>query len=123
MKIHDVTERLLRLIKPTECYPVLLVYVGINDTARHHFQDIVRDFEELGKKVKDLKAKLVISSLFPVVGHGPRREEKIVEVNKWLREWCGRERFGFLDHGWWFQHGGLLARDGLHLSDWRKHFC
>ena len=44
------------------------------------------------------------------------REEKIVEVNKWLQEWCRRERFGFFDHGWWFQRGGLLARDGLHLT-------
>ena len=115
-KIHHVTERLPRLIKPTDNHPVLLVHVGTNDTARRRFQDIVRDFEKLGKKAKDLKTKLVISSLLPVVGHGPRREEKIVEVNKWLREWCGRERFCFLDHGWWFQRGGLLARDGLHLT-------
>ena len=86
-KIHLVIERLSRLIKSTETHPILLVHVGINDTARHRFQDIIRDFEELGNKAKDLKAKLVILSLLPVVGHGPRREEKIVEVNKWLCEW------------------------------------
>ena len=115
-RIHDVTERLTRLIKPSEHHPILLIHVGINDTARRRFWDITRDFEELGRKAKNLNAKVVISSLLPVVGHGPMREEKIVEVNKWLRDWCRRERFGFFDHGWWFQHGGLLARDGLHLT-------
>ena len=43
------------------------------------------------------------------------REEKIVEVNKWLWEWCRRELLGFFYHGLWFQHGGFLARDGLYL--------
>ena len=83
-KIHDVTERLTRLIKPSEHHPTLLVHVGINDTARRRFQDITRDFEELGREVKNLNAKVVISPLLPVVSHDPKREENIGEVNKWL---------------------------------------
>jgi len=115
-KIRDVTERLTRLVKPTDRNPFLLVHVGTNDTARHSLQKIRRDFEDLGRKLKDLGTQVVISSLLPVKGRGPGRERKIVEVNNWLRKWCRQERFGFLDHGLWFHEDGLLARDGLHLT-------
>ena len=61
-KIHDVMGRLTRFIKPSECHPILLVHVEINDTARPRFQNITRDFEKLGRKAKNLNAKVVISS-------------------------------------------------------------
>ena len=80
---------------------------------------IDKDFEELGRKAKNLNEKVVISSLLPVVGHGPMREEKIVEVNKWLQEWCHRERSGFLDHGWWTSGKGWTTPYGCG----KKHFC
>ena len=70
-QICDVTERLIRVIKPTDSYPFLLVHVGTNDTARHSFQDITKDYEDMGRKLKDLGVQVVISSLLPVEGHGP----------------------------------------------------
>uniref|UniRef100_A0A670I570 SGNH hydrolase-type esterase domain-containing protein n=1 Tax=Podarcis muralis TaxID=64176 RepID=A0A670I570_PODMU len=115
-KIQDVTERLQGIIKPTDKYPFLLVHVGTNDTASNSLQKIKRDYEALGRKLKQLNAQIVISSVLPVERRGPGREGKIVEVNNWLRKWCKQERFGFLDHGMQFLEDGLLASDGLHLT-------
>ncbi|XP_060129222.1 uncharacterized protein LOC132591937 [Zootoca vivipara] len=115
-KIKDVTERLQGIIKPTDKYPFLLVHVGTNDTASHSLQKIKNDYEALGRKLKQLDAQIVISSVLPVERHGPGREGKIGEVNNWLRKWCKQERFGFLDHGLQFLEDGLLASDGLHLT-------
>uniref|UniRef100_A0A670JHM6 SGNH hydrolase-type esterase domain-containing protein n=1 Tax=Podarcis muralis TaxID=64176 RepID=A0A670JHM6_PODMU len=115
-KIQDVTERLQGIIKPTDKYPFLLVHVGTNDTASNSLQKIKREYEALGRKLKQLNAQIVISSVLPVERRGPGREGKIVEVNSWLRKWCKQERFGFLDHGLQFLEDGLLASNGLHLT-------
>lgn len=90
--------------------------MGTNDTASNSLQKIKRDYEALGRKLKQLNAQIVISSVLPVERRGPGREGKIVEVNSWLRKWCKQERFGFLDHGLQFLEDGLLASDGLHLT-------
>lgn len=115
-KVRDVAERLPRLFKPTDSYPLLLIHVGTNNTARRSLEDTVRDYEVLGKRVRELGAQVVFSSLLPVEGRGPGRERRILEMNNWLRRWCQRERFGFLDHGMRFRDEGLLASDGLHLT-------
>ncbi|CAM4563036.1 unnamed protein product [Lepidochelys kempii] len=59
---------------------------------------------------------MVFSSILPVEGKGQGRDCRIVEVNEWLRRWCRREGFGFFDHGMVFHEGGVLGRDGLHLT-------
>ncbi|XP_074982281.1 uncharacterized protein LOC142071374 [Caretta caretta] len=115
-KIRDVTERLPRLIKPSDRYPFLLLHVGTNDTAKNDLERITADYVALGRRIKELEAQVVFSSILPVEGKGLGRDCRIVEVNEWLRRWCRREGFGFFDHGMVFHEGGVLGRDGLHLT-------
>ncbi|XP_075208143.1 uncharacterized protein LOC142313042 [Anomaloglossus baeobatrachus] len=98
-KIKDVSDRISELLRPTDDYPFLLIHVGTNDTARNELETICSDFEDLGKKVKELGAQVVFSSILPADGNGTRRWNKILQVNNWLRRWCRQQRFGFLDHG------------------------
>uniref|UniRef100_A0A8C3HUE0 SGNH hydrolase-type esterase domain-containing protein n=1 Tax=Chrysemys picta bellii TaxID=8478 RepID=A0A8C3HUE0_CHRPI len=98
-RIHNVTERLLRLIKPLDRYPFLLLHVGTNDTAKNDLERITADYVALGRRIKEFEAQVVFSSILPVEGKGLGRDHRIVEVNKWLRRWCQREGFGFFDHG------------------------
>ncbi|KAF7236429.1 Cysteine-rich venom protein [Varanus komodoensis] len=77
---------------------------------------ITRDFKALGKKFRDLKAQVAFSSILPVQGCGPGRDRKVSEENDWLRVWCQKEHFRFLDHGTRFLANGLLARDKLYLT-------
>uniref|UniRef100_A0A803THE0 SGNH hydrolase-type esterase domain-containing protein n=1 Tax=Anolis carolinensis TaxID=28377 RepID=A0A803THE0_ANOCA len=120
-KIHHITQRLSRLLKPHHPPHLMLIHVGTNDTARHTFQKITNDFRALGTKLKLYNVHVIFSSLLPVVGHGSTRAGKIVQVNNWLRKWCQEEHFGFLDHGLLFQEDGLLASDGVHLTQVGKH--
>jgi len=115
-RIKDVTDRLPRLFRPADYYPLLIIHVGTNDTTRGDFATICRDFEDLGREVKKLGAQVVFSSILPVDGHGPRRWNMVLRVNNWLRRWCYQQGFGFLDHGVNYLYDGLLARDGLHLT-------
>ncbi|XP_069588568.1 uncharacterized protein [Ranitomeya imitator] len=119
--IKDVTDRIPKLFSSKDLHPFLLIHVGTNDTARKDLPTICKDFEELGKKVKELDAQVVFSSIFPVDGHGTRRWNKILDANNWLRRWCRQQGFGFLDHGVNYLYDGLLARDGLHLNKPGKH--
>ncbi|CAM5095700.1 unnamed protein product [Natator depressus] len=106
--MHDVTERLQRLIKPSDRYPFLLLHVGTNDTAKNDLEQITADYVALGRRIKEFEVQVVFLSILPM------------EVNEWLRRWCRREGFGFFDHGMVFQEGGVLGRDGLHLTKKEK---
>ncbi|XP_074806320.1 uncharacterized protein LOC141986053 [Natator depressus] len=119
-KIRDVTERLPRLIKPSDHYPFLLLHVGTNDTAKNDPERITADYVALGRRIKEFEAQVVFSSILSVEGKGLGRDRRIVEVNKWLRSWCRREGFGFFDHRMVFQEGGVLGRGELHLTKRRK---
>ncbi|XP_074975977.1 uncharacterized protein LOC142069262 [Caretta caretta] len=115
-KICDVTERLPRLIKPSDRYPFLLLHVGTNDTAKNDLEWITAHYVALGRRIKEFEAQVVFSSILPVEGKGLGRDRRIMKVREWLHRWCRREGFGFFDHGTVFQEGGVLGRDGLHLT-------
>uniref|UniRef100_A0A8D2L7V5 SGNH hydrolase-type esterase domain-containing protein n=1 Tax=Varanus komodoensis TaxID=61221 RepID=A0A8D2L7V5_VARKO len=113
--IRHVKDRVERLVRSRGHQPLLMIHVGTNDVARQGVVGITRDFEALGKKLRELKAQVAFSSILPVWGFGPGRDRRVSEVNDWLRVWCQKEHFEFLDHGTRFLANELLARDGLHL--------
>ncbi|CAM5095768.1 unnamed protein product [Natator depressus] len=115
-RIHDVMERLPRLIKPSDRYPFLLLHVGTNDTAKNGLERITADYVALGRRIKEFEAQVVFSSILPMERKGLGRDRRIVEVNEWLHRWCRREGCGFFDRGMVFQEGGVLGRDRLHLT-------
>ncbi|XP_059579167.1 uncharacterized protein LOC132248816 [Alligator mississippiensis] len=117
-RIRDIAERIPKLLKPTDHYPMLLIHVGTNDTARSTPSQVMRRYRDLGAGLKGLGAQVVFSSILPVSGYGLRRDRRICVVNQRLRRWCRQEGFGFHDHSPLFGKRGseLLGRDGLHLS-------
>ncbi|KAF7236117.1 Replicase polyprotein 1a [Varanus komodoensis] len=121
-RIWHVKDRVERLVRSGGHQPLLGIHVGTNDVARQGVVGTTRDFEAFGKKLGELKAQVAFSSILPVRGFGPGRDRRASEVNNWLRVWCQKEYFGFLDHGTRFLANGLLARDRLHLTRMGKRF-
>ncbi|KAF7237249.1 Sarcosine dehydrogenase, mitochondrial [Varanus komodoensis] len=119
-RIRHVKDRVECLVCSGGHQPLLMIHVGTNDVARQRVVGITRDFEALGKKLRDLKAQVAFSFVFPVWGFGPGRDRRVAEVNDWLRVWCQKKRFGFHHHGTQFLANGLLARDRLHLTKMGK---
>uniref|UniRef100_A0A8D2L638 SGNH hydrolase-type esterase domain-containing protein n=1 Tax=Varanus komodoensis TaxID=61221 RepID=A0A8D2L638_VARKO len=115
-RIRHVMDRVERLVRSGGHQPLLVIHVSTNDVTRQGVVGTTRDFEALGKKLRELKAQVAFSSILPVQGFGPGRDRRASEVNNWLRVWCQKERFGFLDHGTRFLANALLARDGLYLT-------
>ena len=45
------------------------------------------------------------------------RNREILQLNTWLKDWCKREGFKFIDHWEVFKRGWhLYKKDGLHLN-------
>lgn len=75
------------------------------------------DFKDLGHKLKAMTSNVVFSEILPVQRATPERQREIREVNKWLKNWCRKEGFGFLENWADFALGyRLYGRDGLHLN-------
>ena len=100
----------------TDYYPLLLFHVGTSDTARSSLRSI-KDYRALAVVVRDSGVQVVFSSVLPVKGKGFERARQIWRINKWLRDWCHSQGFGYLDHGTQFEKPSLLGADGVHLSE------
>jgi len=115
-KVRDVAERVLQLLKSTDCYPLLLSHIGTNNTANRNPGRIKEDFKALRVKAKSFGAQVTFSSILSAGGRGSARNRCIMSINSWLRGWCCREGFGFYDSGTFFNDYNLLERDEIHLS-------
>jgi len=51
-----------------------------------------------------------------VAGKNTERDRKSHLINTWLGDWCHRSNFGFFDHREVYTALGLLATDGVQLS-------
>jgi len=58
----------------------------------------------------------MFSSVPSVAGKDTERNRKTRLINRWLIGWCHRRNFGFFDHGEVYTAPGLLATDGVQLS-------
>ena len=56
------------------------------------------------------------SSILPVVGNDEGRNRKSQQINTCLQAWCHQQNSGVFDHGSVYMAPGLLATDGVHLS-------
>ncbi|KAF7246339.1 Retrovirus-related Pol polyprotein from type-1 retrotransposable element R2 [Varanus komodoensis] len=63
-------DRVERLVLSGGHQPLLVILVGTNDVARQGVVGTTRDFEALGKKLRELKAQVAFSSILPVRGFG-----------------------------------------------------
>ncbi|KAK4826058.1 hypothetical protein QYF61_004173 [Mycteria americana] len=115
-RVKDITRVLPSLVRPSDYYLLLLFHVGGYEGATRSPRAIKRDFRALGRLVRDSGAQIIFSSLLPFVGSDTRRNGGTQSINSWLRGWCHRHRFGFFDNGMAYTAPGLLASDGIHLS-------
>ena len=99
--------------------PDVVVHVGTNDVGRMSEGVLLREFRELGVKLKGRTSRVTISGLLPVPRASEAKNRMIMHINTRLRAWCRTEGFRFLDNWTLFQgRWDLFRRDGLHLN-WR----
>jgi len=59
---------------------------------------------------------VVFSSVPSLAGKSTERGRRTHLINRWFRDWCSQWNFGFFDHGEIYTALGLLATDGVQLS-------
>jgi lysophospholipase L1-like esterase len=113
---------------------VLVVLAGTNDiagvTGRTSNEDIEANYASMAELARAHRIRVVFASVLPVHNYTRDAEEsfalrpsnRILALNKWLKDYCAKNGFVYLDY---FsavvdEHGMLkraLADDGLHPTD------
>lgn len=116
-RVRHVVDRVDKLLGGAGHDPAVLVHVGTNDRIHGKWRILKNQFNELGRKLKGRTSKVIFSGILPVPCATQERQRELRELNAWLKSWCHREGFGFLEHWADFSLGyNLYARDGLHLN-------
>ena len=90
--------------------------MGGAEAATRRPRPIERDFRALGQLGRGSGAQVVFSSVLPVAGSDTGRNSRTQSVNTWLRGWCQGQNLGVFDNEMVYKALGLLASDGIHLS-------
>jgi len=112
--------KLPSLVRPLDYYLLLLFHVGGNEAAACTPRAIKRDFSSWGLLVMEFRTQVIFSSLLPAVGSDTGRNRWAWSTNTWLHGWCHCDSFAYFDHGVAYTAPGLLAPDGIHLSQREK---
>ncbi|XP_053823847.1 uncharacterized protein LOC128801764 isoform X1 [Vidua chalybeata] len=115
-QVRNITERLPRLIRSSDYYPLLILQAGSDEIEKRSVKVIKREFRALGQVVDRTGVQVVFCSVPLVAEKNNERNRKTHFINKWLKGWCYRQNFGFFDHGATFMAPALLESDGIHLS-------
>jgi len=115
-RVRDVARKLPGLVQPSDYYPLLVMQVGGDEIMERSRKAIKRDFRALGRFVEGSGAQVVFSSIPSVAGKSTESGRRTHLINSWLRDWCRQWNFGFCDHGEVYMAPGLLATDGVQLS-------
>jgi lysophospholipase L1-like esterase len=110
---------------------VVVILAGTNDIAGNtgpmRLEDIKGNYASMAELAQAHGIRVVLSSVLPVHNYTPQAEpfflqrppEKILELNRWLKEYCGKNGYVYLDYfSAMVDEKGLLKRDlaedGLH---------
>lgn len=106
-----------RLIGGAEEDPAVFVHVGTNDKVRGRCRVLKNDFRDLGNRLRRRISKVVFSEILPVSRATTEKQQELRELNMWLRNWCKKEGFGFLENWADFSVSyRLFSKDGLLLN-------
>jgi len=113
---------------------VLVVLAGTNDiagvTGRTSNEDIEANYASMAELARAHRIRMVFASILPVHNYTHDAEEsfalrprdRILALNKWLKDYCAKNGFVYLDYfGALADERGMLKRtladDGLHPTD------
>ncbi len=113
---------------------VVVILAGTNDIAGNTgpmlSEDIEANFASLAELARTHGIRVVFSSILPVHNYTPKGEEfsaqrpreRILELNNWLKDYCAKNKFVYLDYfSAMVDDKGMLKRelaeDGLHPND------
>jgi len=110
---------------------VVVILAGTNDIAGNtgpmSLGDIEANYSSLAELARAHNIRVVFSSILPVYNYTPKAQEffaqrppeKILELNRWLKDYCAAKTLAYLDYfNSMVDEKGLLKRDlaedGLH---------
>uniref|UniRef100_A0A6I8SSN1 SGNH hydrolase-type esterase domain-containing protein n=1 Tax=Xenopus tropicalis TaxID=8364 RepID=A0A6I8SSN1_XENTR len=116
-RVRHVVDRVDTLLGGAGHDPAVLVHIGTNDKMNGRWGTLKSEFRDLGSKIRQRSSNVIFSEILPVPRASLGRQRELRELNAWLKSWCRKEGFGFLEHWADFSLGyNLYSLDGLHLN-------
>uniref|UniRef100_A0A803J5D4 SGNH hydrolase-type esterase domain-containing protein n=1 Tax=Xenopus tropicalis TaxID=8364 RepID=A0A803J5D4_XENTR len=99
-RVRHVVDRLDTLLGGAGHDPAVLVHIGTNDKMNGRWGTLRSEFRDL---VSKRSSNVIFSEILPVPRASLGRQRELRELNAWLKSWCRKEGFGFLEH--WLYKG------------------
>ncbi len=113
---------------------IVVILAGTNDIAGNTgpmtAEQIEANYASLAELARAHSIRVIFSSVTPIHNYAPQRQtmflqrspEKILEINRWLRSYCEKNKLAYLDYysAMVDDHGMMkenLADDGLHPNE------
>jgi lysophospholipase L1-like esterase len=119
--IEGLTRRvkLVQALSPKKVF----VMIGVNNTVQLNWKSgMPEKYEALFDKLEQLDAEVYIQSILPVRSPSSIHNNRIVEMNRYIKESAERHNFTYIDlHSVMKDENGELikeySRDGVHLTE------
>lgn len=97
---------------------VMIVQVGVNDIGKTHSEELLNNYRDLLRAMKDGRRQVIVTGILPRRGVSDEWSSRALGVNGRVGKLCQELGMTFVDewdrfYGSWF----LYQRDGLHFSE------
>uniref|UniRef100_A0A3B1IQ98 SGNH hydrolase-type esterase domain-containing protein n=1 Tax=Astyanax mexicanus TaxID=7994 RepID=A0A3B1IQ98_ASTMX len=118
-RVEEIARRIPAALRENKSIGTVIVHAGVNDMPARRSEMLKKHFESLAETVKKTTSttKLVFSGPLPTYRRGSEVFSRLSGLNSFLKNWCMKNHFGFIDnwdHFW--ERPAFYRRDGLHPS-------
>uniref|UniRef100_A0AAY4C7L9 SGNH hydrolase-type esterase domain-containing protein n=1 Tax=Denticeps clupeoides TaxID=299321 RepID=A0AAY4C7L9_9TELE len=111
----DIRANLKSLAKNNRRYSSIAIHVGANDVRLRQSEITKDNFIEMLELAKTMSDTVICSGPLPQFRRSDETCSRLLDINRWLSEWCPKNKVGFINN-WPIFRGkpGLFGRDGIH---------
>uniref|UniRef100_A0AAY4A2G1 SGNH hydrolase-type esterase domain-containing protein n=1 Tax=Denticeps clupeoides TaxID=299321 RepID=A0AAY4A2G1_9TELE len=114
-RVPDIHANLKSLAKNNRRYSSIAIHVGANDVRLRQSEITKDDFIEMLELAKTMSDKVICSGPLPQFRRSDETCSRLLDINRWLSEWCPKNKVGFINNWPTFRgKPGLFGRDGIH---------
>ena len=116
-RVRNITAAVAQLT--TEEDPsTIIVQVGVNDVGRTRSEELIANYRDLLRALKDSRRRVILTGILPRAGVSGEWSSRALGTNARVKQLCDEYRVTFVDE-WdrFYGSGYLYQRDGLHFSE------
>uniref|UniRef100_A0AAY4AS41 Uncharacterized protein n=1 Tax=Denticeps clupeoides TaxID=299321 RepID=A0AAY4AS41_9TELE len=94
----DILANLKTLAKNNHRYSSIVIHVGVNNVRLRQSEITKDNFIEMLELAKTMSYKVICSGPLPQFRRSDETCSRILDINRWLSEWCPKNKVGFINN-------------------------